>query len=124
PGPIPIGPSPYRQGDAAIGFGSGNYLVAYHDSRLGGGIYGARLAPNGEVLDPNGIPISGVGSERPAVAFDGANYLVAWNASSGLISGARMSPDGTVLDPDGIPISAGPNDSQPAVAFDGTNSLV
>jgi hypothetical protein len=41
-------------------------------------VYGARVATDGTVLDPNGKKIFANKAEtRPAVAFDGTNFLVA-----------------------------------------------
>jgi phosphoribosylformylglycinamidine (FGAM) synthase PurS component len=64
---------------------------------------------------------------EPAVAFDGANFLVVWTdgrCGAGIF-GARVSRAGTVLDPAGIVIStAAYRQSSPAIVFDGTNFLV
>ncbi len=79
------------------------------------------------MLDTVCIPISLEG-ESPAVAFDGTNYLVAWQASVGgsyNIYGDRVAQDGAVLDTLGITISAGVADEvYPSVASDGDCYLV
>jgi hypothetical protein len=94
-----------------------------------GEVYGARVTEDGSVLDPSGIPIAtGPHYQRAsAVAFDGANFMVAWTDGTdpGDIYCARVSPNGTVLDPSGIPVSTAPGDQQaPAITFDGTNFLI
>ncbi len=64
---------------------------------------------------------------EPAIASDGANFLVIWHdgRSGSDIYGARVTPAGVVLDPAGIAIStAADNQSVPALAFDGTDFLV
>src|SRR5262249_41502718 len=65
----------------------------------------------------------------PAVAFDGTNYLVAWedqrSASDLDIFGARVAKTGALRDAAGFAIST--TDSlqfNSAIAFDGTNYLV
>lgn len=65
----------------------------------------------------------------PAVAFDGTNYLVAWqdyrSGTSYDIYAARVGPAGAVLDGSGLAVSTATGSQRtPAVAFDGTNYLV
>lgn len=94
----------------SVAFGGSNYLVVWHDGRnsFGGwSIYGARVTPQGSVLDPNGFVICDepMNQEHSSVGFDGTNYLVAWydwrpddNQIFGSIYGTRVSPSGNVLD--------------------------
>ena len=73
------------------------------------------MSPHGDVLDPGAIPISTAQSgswlakRTPTVAFDGTNYLVAWEAFGGTfirdIYGSRVSPGGISPRSRGIPIS-------------------
>ena len=108
------GPAPSFQQSPALGYDGTNYLVVWHDYRSGEtDIYGARVTSAGTVLDAAGIAISTAprGQVRPAVAFDGTNYLVAWSdARTGSfdVYGARVSTTGSVLDPAGFAISTGP----------------
>jgi hypothetical protein len=70
----------------------------------------------------------------PSVAFDGTNYLVVWsqgpNGGNAEVHGARVSPGGELLDgapeADGFAIATASSlgESQPRVAFDGTNYFV
>jgi hypothetical protein len=116
----------------SIAFDGTNYLVVWANSRFGESrVYGARVSTVGNVLDPGGRSISTAGvrvTGKPAIAFDGTNYLVAWaDARFGCCSiyGTRVSRDGSVLDPNGIAIATrGREQVEPAVAFDGTNYMV
>jgi hypothetical protein len=99
--------------NAAVAYGGGSYLVVWNAA----GIVGSRVGTDGSVLDPAGVTISpsAHNGAEPAIAFDGTNYLVAWddirNDPWGDIFTARVSPAGTVLDPSGIAVAA---DSSPA----------
>jgi len=108
-----------------------NSLVVWRDGRSGPtDIYGVRFTPDGAVLDPAGIVISNAanGQTSPAVASDGADYLVAWADQRGDTSDiyvSRVTSEGLVLDPAGIPVAlAAGFQGEPAVTFDGTNYLV
>jgi hypothetical protein len=112
---------------------SNNFLVVWGDARnvLDDNIYGARVTPDGTVLDPAGIAISRAsgGQRYPAVACSGSGFLVAWDDSRGGkdndIYGARVSSSGEVLDSSGIAILAGAGyQHMPGVAFGGGNYLV
>ena len=106
-----------------------NYLAVWQDERnwqySGYDIYGARVSPDGTIIDPSSIAISlaAGNQEFPTVAFDGTNYLVVWD--NGDIYGARVNQFGTVLDPEGIAISTAVNRQLlPSVAFGRTDYFV
>jgi len=129
---IVVSRAPVGQFAPAVGFDGTNCLVAWHDTRSGAAdIFGARVAPDGTVLDPNGRNISLAEGQQtsPAIAFDGTNYLVVWQDTKGPpieigIYGARVSTGGTVLDPAGKAIAPDSRGAFPSVAFDGTNYFV
>ena len=79
---IPISTNAANQDAPAVAFDGSNYLITWNDHRSGtSDVYGARVSPAGTVLDPTGIPISAAPFDQysSSVAFDGTNYLVAWN---------------------------------------------
>ena len=133
PGGFVISHAPHWQTSAALDFDGTNFLVVWQDWRdtTTSHIYGARVTPGGAVLDPDGIVLSQAenGQYAPALAFDGANFLVAWEdyrrSVYSDIYAARVTPGGSVLDPDGFEIVHANNDQfVPAVGFDGENFLV
>jgi hypothetical protein len=133
PAGIPISTAATSEGVPAVAWNGTNFLVVWEDQRSGAccDIYGARMNSAGSVLDPAGFPISTAPDRQraPAVARNGTDFLVVWSdARSGPatdIYGARVSGTGSVLDPAGIPISTAANtQTQPAVAFNGTDFLV
>jgi hypothetical protein len=120
------------QRDPALAFDGANFLVVWDDGRDGGDwdIFGARVTPQGQVLDTAGVAISRSAYAHcfPALAFDGTNFFVVWyeRLYGGLtdIQGARVTPQGAVLDTAGIAISQSQdNEYYPAIASDGTNLL-
>ena len=75
------GPGDNDQRDTAAAFDGTNFLVVWSDARHGSDIYGARVRPDGSVLDVTGIPDrawSPWPGNKPDVTFDGVNYLVVW----------------------------------------------
>ncbi|MHB8879804.1 MAG: hypothetical protein ACYC8T_39450, partial [Myxococcaceae bacterium] len=136
-----FGPAVNSQTSPAVAWNGTSYLVVWEDLRGGTGwsgwdIYGARVSATGAVQDAAGIAIAAAaGWQRfPALACDGADYLVVWQdqrtGTSKDIYGARVSAAGAVQDAQGIAIATAaidrslPESFPPAVAWDGTNYLV
>jgi hypothetical protein len=119
----------------AVSFDGTNHLVVWAGTP-GKGLRAMRFDPSGRALDPRPLQLTDRlpdASNFPdgtqlAATFDGYNHLVVWTTSGSPpsdIRGARVSPDGRVLDPGGFPVAdTGPDDRAPAVAFDGTHSVV
>lgn len=113
----------------SVAFDGTNYLVVWTATRNGvNELYGARLTPTGTVLDPGGVKITIGGDPKirvPGIAFNGANYLVAWRTNYDHIYAARISPSLANLDaPGGFPIATVGTSYYPSVASDGINYLV
>ena len=132
PEAIAIAARPTVEYAPAVAFDGSNHLVVWADGFDVFDIIGARVTPEGVVLDGDGIPIATGPATLvdPAVSFDGTNHLVVWAGFEGESSeldifAARVSPAGAVLDPAPIAVTTLPGaQSHPAVAFDGTNHLV
>jgi hypothetical protein len=110
-----------------------NFLVVWQDFRSDphSDIYGARVSPDGALLDTAGFAISTAaeGQGLPSAAFDGVNFLVAWEDTRGGqyadIYGCRVTPQGIPLDPNGIVVCvAGYGQTAANIASDGSSSLV
>ena len=126
-----------RQRARAAAWDGAEWLVVFEDFRSGTqtDVYGARVAPNGTVLDPTGFAIAtSTGTKvSPSVAADGTRALVVWHDrrdDDGFfdaynVYGARLARDGSVLDPNGIAIgTAGYNQVLAAASGNGRNWLV
>ena len=115
-------------------FDGTNYFVVWTDGRRGSAysdIYGARVSPNGQVLDTAGIAISVVSPNsqlRPAIAFNGTYYLVVWEryySDQSEIFGARVAPSGIVVDTVAMNITNAVDYQRlPDISADGSNFLV
>jgi hypothetical protein len=118
-------------------FGASDYLVVWtewYSYNYYTRVCGARVTTSGVVLDTVGIVISNqlIDQQCPCVAFDGVNFLVAWEDlyvwDHHRIRGSRVNQAGQVLDSTGFIISP-VNDSvygqrNPGIDFNGTNYLV
>jgi len=108
-----------------VAFDGTNYLVVWEQVRTEQlpGVFAARVTPAGAVLYPAGMlvhpsTLSGY-ARRPAVGFDGANYLVVWEDNRQLpndglhnnVYAMRVTPGGQLLDGDastgGFPLTTG-----------------
>jgi hypothetical protein len=119
------------QGRPSVAFGGGLYMVVWQDRRSGvWDVYGARVSPSGAVLDRKGLAIcaSSGAQRRPAVAYDGTDFVVVWEDGRNGdwdIYGARVTVDGKVLDADGVAVATGPDDDwTPEIASNGLGCLV
>ena len=132
---IAVSTAPGDQRAPAVAFDGSNYLVVWEDyptptSPGLSDVYGARVSKAGAVVGSVFAVSAAAPIERtPAVAFDGNDFLVVWEdgraGTGGDIYGARVSRAGSLLDPAGRAITtASTSQDHPAVAFDGTNSLV
>ena len=99
----------YRPAIAASG---ASWLVAWRDSRNGGGdIFGKRFTFDAVPKSTVASPIH----QRPAIqdwvrlGWNGDRYLAAWvdQDTPAALRATRIEPDGTVLDPAGIFVGAG-----------------
>lgn len=123
------------QGPVDIGFDGTNYFLAWEDYRnnpQAGDIYAARVTPDAQVLDPNGIPVEvdTLYEEIPAITCGDSASLVLWTGQilpslEPGIQSKRVSASGVVLDTTATTVSTYcPAQWDPAVAYDGTNYLV
>jgi hypothetical protein len=100
-------------------------LFVWRDARHGDSdVFGARVKHDGTVLDPNGIELAAGSGEQsePAVAWDGTQWLVAWN-DQGEIKAQRVGTSGALLDPAPIALS-GAGATHPGVAWNGALHVV
>jgi hypothetical protein len=130
---LSISASNNDQLNPSISFDGTNYFVIWEDFRNGNysDIYGTRVTPLGNVLEPFGIIVSSASNNQgnPSIEFDGANYLAVWrdrrSGSNYDIYCTRINQNGNVLNPSGTAISTAVNDQNfPSVSFGDSNYLV
>lgn len=145
---LPLGGSDFfictatnNQKRVVAAWGLTNYLVAWEDLRHDNDdwdytdIYGARVGPDGTLLDASGLMIgyyAGTYQKAPTVAWGVSNFLVVWEDSRNVVStnrydlyGARVSSSGQIIDPSHFPISNyASNQYNPSATWGGTNFFV
>ena len=135
----PLDPSPFvisgAAGDEqspAVAFDGERWLVVWQDHRVGPlmNIYAARVAEDGTVLDPAGIPVCTQDDHQktPVVAVVDGVFLVVWADHRAVtewdIYGSRVTRDGAVLDGTGFAVStASGHQVTPAIAVGGGVAL-
>lgn len=113
-----------------VAFDNSNYMVVWSDYRISNRvhIYGARVTPEGTVIDPNGILI-GPDTEtlqfEPSITFTGTRFFVVWShhSASFAVAGRFVNCDGSLGDT--IRIANIVDEAYKTdVAYDGSNFLV
>lgn len=110
PGGIAISTASGDQTVPGVTSNGASWLAVWEDSRNGTvkDIYGARVLPDGSVLNGGGIPICTQSAEQSnaAVSFDGQDWFVIWNdyrqGSVFNTYAARVDSSGAVLDANGF----------------------
>ena len=126
---IAISKAAGAQIDPAVAWNGRQYLVVWMDRREQlPHIYCARVQPDGEVLDKQGILLSGTNGVQayPDVASDGSSWLVVWQqqlTSSFDIYGIKVNSDGTTSRIYGLATGLGDED-YPSIAWNGSVYLL
>jgi len=127
---LPISQRLDDQTDPAVAWNGVEYLVVWSDRRASvSHIYASRLRPDGQVIDKDGILISGTSGTQayPKVASDGHGWQIVWQDSRGGsqdIYGCRVNGDGTLGKVMGIVTVAGNNEETPDIAYNGSTFIV
>ena len=123
----------------AVSWSGSDYLVSWEDFRSGADldVYGVRVTAAAKLHGLRAaISTVATSQDRPAVAWDGTNYLVVWEDSRASVDcnlsvdceirAARISPTGRNLDGGGIVVSPKkwPRQFSPDVTWNGTSYLV
>ncbi len=127
PSGIAVCAAPTDQTDPCVAWNGQEYLVVWADRRGGRHIYAARVRPDGEVIDKNGLLISGTRGEQasPRVASDGSGWVVVWQdlrSSSYDIYGCKFNQDGVISKVYGISTRLD-NEETPDIAWGGSSYI-
>ena len=97
--PIVIGALTSKPDNVDIAYGDGEFLVVWNDGS--GGIYGARVTPDGSVLDSSPKPMGHGGTFcfNPFTASDGCDFLVTYHKYyARKLFAARVDSAGLLMD--------------------------
>ncbi len=98
--PIAVSSGASGLGYPKVMFGAGVYTVVWAQAPAQA-IRAARITPDGQLLDPGGINVSGGGIDVDAhVDFDGTDFYVVWQRKDGSwwdLWGAHVSPEARVV---------------------------
>jgi hypothetical protein len=111
-----------------------NFLVVWEDYDVGGNdLRGARIAPDGRLLDTDALSIvhAANASINPALAVSDSSFVLLWqdyresptNHYEARLYGARLNGEGGVISPGDSPLTAATGQSHPAVACRGNELL-
>ncbi len=121
-----------NEGSVTLSSDGTNWVAVWFDQGSYFELRGARIAPDGSILDPGGVPLFqpdfGIYPYQWDLAFAGDEFLLVWSALTGSstnILGQRFTPELQPLDPEPFTISNAVNyQYRPAVASNGTHFFV
>lgn len=116
----------------ALAAGGGQWLAVYGRTSAQGSLFGRVVSNSGAAGAEFPIATGYAGYDAPAVAFNGENFVVAWETGASSVDpsttnvyGIRVSPQGTLLDSAPFAISTAPEAQLwPQIACDTANCLV
>ncbi len=116
----------------ALAAGGGQWLAVYGRTNTTGTLFGRFISSSGLAGTEFTIATGYAGYEAPAVAFNGENFVVVWEANSTPeypsatdLYAIRISPQGTIVDAAPFAVSTAPEAQLwPQIACDATNCLV
>ena len=134
PGGIRVTSASGQQAAPRVAWSGSEYLVVWTDfddpyRSTGDDIYGARIAADGTVLDPDGVPIGNTQLDewQPDVAWNGSAWVVAWTAMVGNgsdIRVERLTSDLETIGPSDLSFAASSYaQSNVALAVEGTTTV-
>jgi MYXO-CTERM domain-containing protein len=132
PNGIPISTTATSEWEPAVGSNGTDFIVVWAEDHQGTGqdLYASRVSASGSVIDPDRFLVSNAASNqfRPAIAFNGDAFLLAWQdsrAGNTDIYAMRLDAAGATLDGGDFAVASTPNDEiQPAVASNASDFLV
>jgi hypothetical protein len=113
-------PVNFGQYGGAVAVGPENTLVTWVDYRrtedINREIFGTRVGPTGEVLDGDGIPLTGVADGQAAVAALDDQFLIVWSRGPNIYA-RRMTSGGELLDTQPIVVRTGAGHPFPELVY-------
>ena len=117
-----------RAREADMAFSGTQYLVVWRDARLGYStdIWGARVNPDGTLVDPSGFAIASTPSDEgtPVVARNGTQWIVAWTLDEDEGVAAAVVSDSALVTPLGTVAGTAAVENNIDLAANGTSALL
>lgn len=122
--PSALVPAPNRQYEAVLAAAPHGFLAVWRDGRtetsdFGGEVYAARIAPNGEVLDPEGLRLMPKLHHNTPAVWNGTEWIVVADYERDIVM-CRVPARGAP----GPPVTIAKNESAGAIASNGDGVLL
>ncbi len=123
--PSTLVPAANRQYEATLAAAPHGFLAVWRDGRtetsdFGGEVYAARIAPNGEVLDPEGLRLMPKAHHNTRAVWSGSEWIVAANYDRDVVL-SRVPASGGAPS---APVAIAKNETVVAIASNGESVLL